>query len=254
MPDFGDGTKPLSPGGYLWTETSMSEQPSLDSPRLAPVGGGRPKQLVLLLHGVGADGNDLIGLAPYFQRVLPEALFVSPNAPERYDMAPFGHQWFSLRDFSMEARESGVLTAAPILNRFIDEALAAAGLAEKNLVLIGFSQGTMMALHVGLRRERPLAGIIGYSGMLIGPEQLTAEIRSRPPVLLTHGESDQVLPVQALGQAAKVLEDLGVPARAVRRPGLGHGIDEDCVKLGMLFLAEVFGIPLGDIATENQLA
>lgn len=232
----------------------MPQQPSLDGPRLAPVGGGKPKQIVVLLHGVGADGNDLIGLAPYFQRVLPEALFISPNAPERYDMAPFGHQWFSLRDFGMEARQTGVLAAAPRLDRFLDEILAAEGLAEENMVLIGFSQGTMMALHVGLRRERQLAGIIGYSGMLISPDRLTGEIRSRPPVLLTHGDADQVLPVPALAQAAKALEEAGVPVRAVRRPALGHGIDEDCVKLGMLFLAEVFGIPLGDIATANHPA
>ena len=232
----------------------MPQQPSLDGPRLAPVGGGKPKQIVVLLHGVGADGNDLIGLAPYFQRVLPEALFISPNAPERYDMAPFGHQWFSLRDFGMEARQTGVLAAAPQLDRFLDEILAAEGLAEGNMVLIGFSQGTMMALHVGLRRERQLAGIIGYSGMLISPDRLAGEIRSRPPVLLTHGDADQVLPVHALAQAAKALEEAGVPVRAVRRPALGHGIDEDCVKLGMLFLAEVFGIPLGDIATANHPA
>lgn len=232
----------------------MPQLPKLDGPRLAPVGGGKPRQIVILLHGVGADGNDLIGLAPYFQRVLPDALFISPHAPERYDMAPFGHQWFSLRDFSMEARATGVLAAAPILDRFIDETLATAGLAEEHMALIGFSQGTMMALHVGLRRKRQLAGIVGYSGMLINPERLAAEIQSRPPVLLTHGDADQVLPVQALAQAATALEAAGVPVRAMRRPALGHGIDEDCVKLGMLFLAEVFGVPLTDIATANQPA
>lgn len=226
--------------------TTMAQPPSLDGPRLDPTSGEPPRQIVMLLHGVGADGNDLIGLAPYFQRVLPDALFIAPNAPEPYEMAPFGFQWFSLQDFSADARLTGVQATAPVLDRFIDEILDAHELADENLVLIGFSQGTMMALHVGLRRERPLAGIVGYSGMLVGPELLADEIRSRPPVLLTHGDADQVLPPEALGLGAKALEALGVPVRAAMRPTLGHGIDEDCVKLGMLFLAEVFGVPRED--------
>ena len=157
---------------------------------MAPASGGAAKQLVIFLHGVGADGNDLIGLAPYFQQVLPDARFISPNAPFPFDMAPQGYQWFSLQDFTEEARLAGADRAAPILNAFIDSELAKDGLSEENLALIGFSQGAMMSLHVGLRREKQLAAIISYSGLLVGKERLETEIKSKPPVLLTHGTVD----------------------------------------------------------------
>jgi phospholipase/carboxylesterase len=220
----------------------MDQQPTLDGPRLVPASGSAPKQIVLLLHGVGADGNDLIGLAPHFQQILPDALFISLNAPQRYDMAPSGYQWFSLRDFSDQARLEGAQAAAPAINRFIDETLIAHGLTEENMVLIGFSQGCMMALHAGLRRERALAGIIGYSGMLVGAGLLVDEIRSRPPVLLTNGDSDPILPPNALQAAETGLKTAGVSVHAVLRPGLAHGIDEVCIQLGMQFLTEVFDI------------
>jgi phospholipase/carboxylesterase len=223
----------------------------LDGPRIAPKN-GPARQLVVFLHGYGADGNDLIEIGRAWQAFLPQAAFVSPHAPTPCGQAPMGREWFPLTFRNPTERWDGVNAAAPGLDSFLDAELARHNLAPSALALVGFSQGTMMALHVGLRRDRQLAGIIGYSGMLISPERLAGEIRSRPPVLLTHGDADQVLPVQALGEAAKALEDAGVPARAVRRPALGHGIDEDCVKLGMLFLAEVFGIPLSDIATANQ--
>ena len=227
----------------------MSEIQTLDGPMIKPASGGEPAQLVILLHGVGADGNDLIGLAPFFQRVLPEAAFVSPNAPFAFDMAPpsmgyGGYQWFSLQDMGPLARLKGVTAAAPILDRFIDDMLAETGLAEENTALIGFSQGTMMALHVGLRRERQLACIVGYSGMLCGPELLSAEIRSRPPVMLVHGEADELLPVEALQAAVRGLEAAGVNVRYASRPGLGHGIDDEGLRLGMGFLAEIFGVDL----------
>ncbi|MBT3238855.1 MAG: phospholipase [Rhodospirillaceae bacterium] len=219
----------------------MSDLPVLTGPRLEPASGTDPKQLVILLHGVGADGNDLIGLAPYFQKTLPDALFISPNAPFAFDMAPVGHQWFSLQDFSETARRDGVLGAAPILDRFIDDMLAETGLSEDKLVLIGFSQGTMMSLHVGLRRKTPLAGIIGYSGMLTDAETLKQEIASRPPVLLTHGDADPVLPVAALPDAVAGLEAAGVTVEHHIRPGLPHGIDEECIRLGQEFLKRVLG-------------
>jgi len=218
----------------------MTHLPTLDGPVLAPAA-GTPQKLVLLLHGVGADGNDLIGLAPYFQQVLPDALFISPNAPFPFDMAPFGFQWFSLQDMSPRARLEGVQTAAPILDAFIDAKLTETGLDEDNLVLIGFSQGAMMSLHVGLRREKPVAGIIGYSGMLAGEELLAAEIKSRPPVLLTHGDADPVLPVAALPAAEAGLKAAGVTVEAHIRPGLAHGIDEECIRLGLAFLGKIFG-------------
>jgi len=158
----------------------MENQPTLTGPRLEPATGAAPEQVIILLHGVGADGNDLIGLAPYFQQVLPGALFLSPNAPFPYDMAPFGRQWFSLQDRSAPARLAGTRSTAPALDAYLDGVLADTGLNADRMVLIGFSQGAMMSLYVGLRRQHPLGGIIGYSGMLVGAELLEDEIKSRP--------------------------------------------------------------------------
>ncbi|MGB0683482.1 MAG: alpha/beta hydrolase [Magnetovibrionaceae bacterium] len=217
----------------------MAELPRLSGPELEPKGGNKPESLVFLLHGVGADGNDLFGLAPYLQMAAPNAHFISPNAPFRFDMAPFGYQWFSLQDFSLKAREEGVMMAAPILDAFIDEQLDRFGLEEKNLVLIGFSQGTMMSLYVGPRRAKALAGIIGYSGMLVHEEALKTEIRSKPPVLLTHGEQDEVLPPSCLPHAVAGLEAAGLEVEHHSRPGLPHGIDDVCIQLGQAFLKKV---------------
>ena len=218
----------------------MTERPLISGPSRAPADGGKPKKLVILLHGLGADGNDLIGLAPFFQQVLPDAQFVSPNAPFAYDMAPFGHQWFSIQDLSDEARLAGTREAAPYVDEFIDAQLTEHGLAEDQVVLIGFSQGTMMSLFTGLRREKPVAGIIGYSGVLVGAEELEGEIRSRPPVLLVHGDADPLIPVQALSAAVEGLEAVGVTVGFSVRPELGHGIDEEGIALGCQFLAGLF--------------
>ena len=224
----------------------MSELPELSGPTFGPASGGAARQLVILCHGVGSDGQDLIGLAPYFARVLPDAKFIAPNAPYGFDQAPFGYQWFSLGDMSMANRLAGTQAAAPILDDFIDEQLAAHGLEEKDLALVGFSQGTMVSLHVGLRRQKPLAGIIGYSGMLIGAELLATEIKSRPPVLLMHGDADDVLPPENLGLATVALQKASVPVRSEMRPRLGHGLDDRCIIAGMDFLATCFGVPLPD--------
>ena len=219
----------------------MPDLPTLDGPTLAPTSGGPPRHLVILLHGVGADGNDLIGLATRFAQAVPGAFFVSPNAPFAYDMAPFGRQWFSLRDSGPEARLSGALAAAPILDAFIDDQLTHHGLGADRLALVGFSQGTMMALQVGLRRRHPVAGILGYSGLLVGEARLALEIVSRPPVRLIHGADDELIPAPALPAAVSVLEELGVPVDSHLCPGLGHGIDENGLRLGSDFLTRVLG-------------
>jgi phospholipase/carboxylesterase len=213
--------------------------PTLSGPIHKPAAGGKPRQLVILLHGLGADGNDLIGLAPVLAQVLPDAEFVSPNAPFPCDMAPYGYQWFSLQDRSPDTILAGVRAAAPVLDAFIDEALAARGLAEKDLALIGFSQGTMMSLYVGLRRARTVAGIVGFSGALVGAELLAAEIRAKPRVLLVHGDADTMVPFQALGLAERSLAAAGVPVETLVCPGLGHGIDEAGLKAAARFLKEV---------------
>ncbi len=210
--------------------------PSLSGPIRKPASGGKPRQLVVLLHGLGADGNDLIALAPVWAPLLPDAEFVAPNAPFPCDMAPFGRQWFSVQDRTPARLLAGVRAAAPILDAFLDDALQARGLAASELALMGFSQGTMMALQVGLRRAPAVAGILGYSGALVGADELGREIRSRPPVLLVHGDADEIVPVAALPLAVDMLTAAGVTVEHLLRPGLGHGIDEEGIRRGGAFL------------------
>lgn len=212
----------------------------LEGPSLAPASGGTPRQVVMLLHGLGADGSDLIGLGEYWRRVLPDAVFVAPNAPYPCDMAPYGHQWFSLQDRTPAMIEAGLRATAPILDNVIDETLAGLGLEERNLALVGFSQGTMMSLFVALRRARPVAGVLGFSGALVAPESLPQEIRARPRVLLMHGEADEIVPFEMMSAAESALRQNGVPVEAIRRPGLGHAIDQTGLVRGGAFLEEIF--------------
>jgi phospholipase/carboxylesterase len=195
--------------------------------------------MVILLHGYGSNADDLIGLAPYWRSALPDSVFVAPNAPQPCPGAPGGRQWWPLTSFSPEARAAGVRQAAPILDAFIDSQLATYGLTEDRLALVGFSQGTMVALHVGPRRERQLAGIVGYSGMLAAPDSLAAEMRSKPPVLLVHGDADPMVPVAALGHARAALEPLGFDVTTHVSRGLGHSIDDAGLRLGEQFLSRV---------------
>jgi phospholipase/carboxylesterase len=219
----------------------------LDGPRLEPRS-GPPKQLVVFLHGYGADGNDLIDIGRAWQNLLPNAAFVSPHAPRPCGQAPVGREWFPLTFRDPGERWLGVNQAAPILNTFLDTELARRKLPPSALALVGFSQGTMMALHVGLRCAVPPKAIVGYSGMLVTPEdvdpnQFAAEIRSRPPVLLAHGDQDQLIPVQALLQAAQGLAALEVPVQWHISPGIGHGIDQEGLRHGGEFLARAFRLP-----------
>jgi phospholipase/carboxylesterase len=230
--------------GYGWSTTTAIRESSpmsfqLSGPSRPPASGGKPRRLVVLLHGLGADGNDLIGLAPYWAPLLPEAEFLSPNAPFPCDMAPYGYQWFSSRDRSPAAVLAGVRAAAPILDAFLDEALAERGLGSQDLALVGFSQGTMMSLFVGLRRAQPVAGILGYSGRLLAPELLADELRSRPPVLLVHGTEDPLVSYQSLADAAAALRAQGVATETLTCPGIGHSIDDNGLRRGAQFLKEV---------------
>ena len=220
----------------------MSEIPQLFGPSGGPASGGAPKQVVILAHGLGADGNDLIGLAPYFAQLLPDALFISPNAPFPCDMGGSGYQWFSYQDRAPEPVLAGVRAAAPILDAFIDRVLTETGLPDDKLALVGFSQGTMMSLFVSLRRAKPIAGIVGFSGRLIGPETLAAEIKSRPPVVLVHGDRDDIVPVSVLPEAVNTMKAAGVPVDAYVRPGLTHSIDPEGIEIGSEFLARVLGV------------
>ena len=219
----------------------MTKPTTLDGPRQGPASGGAPAALVILLHGLGADGNDLIGLAPAFGQILPDAVFVSPHAPFPCDMAPMGRQWFSFRSQADADILAGARAAAPILDSFIDAELARYGLSDDRLALVGFSQGTMMALHVALRRPVPCASVVGYSGALIAPEILSAEIACRPPVLLVHGEADEVILFSAMASSAKALRANNVPVHCEPRPGLGHGIDEQGMAFGAAALKQSLG-------------
>lgn len=211
----------------------------IDGPRIPPASGGQAKSLVVLLHGYGADGNDLIDIAHHLSPVLPETAFVSPHAPDACAGAPLGRQWFPLAVIDPSQLYSDVSTAAPKLDRFLDAELASHGLHDGHLALLGFSQGTMMALHVALRRPRGVAGVVGYSGLLAGPEHLTSEIKAKPPVLLVHGDADTVVPAMALNAAVRALGNVGVPVEWHLRPGLQHGIDEAGLALGASFLVRV---------------
>jgi phospholipase/carboxylesterase len=213
--------------------------PALSGPSRPPASGGRPSRLVILLHGLGADGNDLIGLAPHWAPLLPTAEFLSPNAPFPCDMAPYGYQWFSAQDRSPAAVLAGVRAAAPFLQAFIDDALAERGLDDADLALVGFSQGTMMSLFVGLRRAKPVAGIVGFSGRLLSPEILAEELRSRPRMLLVHGTDDPLVPYESLAIAEAALESAGVPVETLTCDGIGHSIDENGLRRGGLFLKDV---------------
>jgi phospholipase/carboxylesterase len=220
----------------------MADLPKLDGPRLEPAS-GHAKQLVVFLHGYGADGNDLIDIGRAWQALLPDAAFVSPHAAEACAQAPVGRQWFGLTFRDPGERWRGVTAAGPILDKFLDDELARRNLPGSALALVGFSQGTMMALHVGLRRAVAPAGIVGYSGMLVLENERDAAasvINSRPPVLLVHGDSDQVIPVQALMLAAQGLAAIDVPVEWHVSPGIGHGIDNDGLRLGGTFLARQF--------------
>ncbi|MDB5715149.1 MAG: phospholipase [Sphingomonadales bacterium] len=198
---------------------------------LQPLSGALPRQIVLLLHGYGSNGADLISLAPTWQRALPEALFVAPNAPQRCGMGQ-GFQWWGLSAFTPQALAAGAVEAAPALDAFIDRKLDQYRLEEADLAIVGFSQGTMMALHVGLRRAKPVAAIVGYSGMLTGAATLKSQIVSKPPVLLVHGSADPIVPVAALHAAEKELKHLGVEVTSHVSNGLGHSVDPDGIRLG----------------------
>lgn len=217
----------------------------LDGPRMKPAGGGQPERLVILVHGYGADGQDLIGLAPHWARLLPDAAFAAPNGPEPCAGAPFGYQWFAIDRLAPAEMWAGVRHAASALDAFIDSELERHGLTGDRLALVGFSQGTMMSLHVGLRRRTVPAAIVGYSGMLPGAEFLKQELAGTPPVLLVHGDADEMIPVQRMHEAAVALGEAGVPVRWHISRGQGHGIAPDGLQLGGHFLRDAFTGRLG---------
>ena len=214
----------------------------IDGPRLS-ARSRHAKQLVVFLHGYGADGNDLIELGRQWQPFLPDSEFVAPHAPDRCTQSPSGRQWFPLTSRDQSERWTGVNQAAPGLEAFLVEELRRLNLDGRKLALVGFSQGTMMALHVGLRRTGGLACILGYSGLLVGPEYLK-EVAGRPapPILLIHGDADTVIPADALFAASDALAEASIPVQWHLSVGVAHGIDGQGLKHGGQFLSQSFGL------------
>ena len=223
---------------------------ALDGPRI-PAAAGRTSQLVVFLHGYGADGNDLIELGRQWRVLMPEAAFVAPNASERSPAAPIGRQWFALSNrppddpSGGDERWTGAVKARSAIDAFLDAELKRLSLDDSKLALVGFSQGAMMALHVGLRRPGAPAAILGYSGLLIGPERLS-EATARdargapPPVLLVHGEQDPLIPFDAMFMAAEALAGASIPTQWHLSLGIAHGIDAEGLRQGGLFLGRAF--------------
>jgi phospholipase/carboxylesterase len=214
----------------------------IDGPRV-PAKSGKARQLVVFLHGYGADGNDLIEIGRQWRAVLPDADFVAPNAPERCSQSPMGRQWFPLTMRDPDERWRGVVATRPTLDEFLDEELAQRGLDERALALVGFSQGTMLALHNGLRRPVAPRAILGYSGVLVLGSGDERPVQTPPPaILLVHGEEDPLIPVDALFLATDILGEMNVPTQWHVSPGLEHGIDNAGLMHGALFLAQSFGV------------
>jgi phospholipase/carboxylesterase len=213
---------------------------SIDGPRLPPAAGGAARQLVVFLHGYGADGNDLIGLGREWARLLPHAAFVSPHAPEPCGMAPMGRQWFDLSLGDPGRIASGVARALPVVDAFLDAELKRHNLPPRALGLVGFSQGTMMALGAGLKRKPAPAAIVGYSGALATVETLPKDPQSAPAILLVHGDMDQMIPIDAMFMAREQLARAGLAVEWHVAEGIGHGIDPQGLDLGGAFLKQAF--------------
>ena len=205
---------------------------------LQPLSGSPPKHIILLLHGYGSSGADLIAMAPHWRQSLPDTLFLAPNAPQR---AGSGYQWWPLQNFTPQAVAAGAALAAPAIDAFIDRKLGQYGLSEAEMAIVGFSQGTMMALQVGLRRPIAPAAIVGYSGMFVGAGDLAHQNLPKPPVLLVHGSTDSVIPVTALHTAKAALDKLGITAATHVSAGLGHSVDLAGLRLGLEFIAKGLG-------------
>lgn len=214
---------------------------NLTGPIREPDAKEKADSLVILCHGYGANGDDLIGLADQWRPLLPTTVFCAPNAPEKAPLAPNGYQWFALGSLSREERAVGTRAAAPILNAYIDQMLTHYKIDDSRLALVGFSQGTMLSLEVGLRRESQLSGILGYSGALAAPERLVAEIRSRPPIMLIHGDRDAMIPFTYMYEAVGALEAAGLKVEKHLCSGVAHGISPEGLQKGGAFLCRNFG-------------
>lgn len=215
----------------------------LDGPRLLPLSGGPAKQLVILLHGYAADGEDIIALGHQWQRMLPDAAFTAPTAPEFCEAPPVGYQWFDVTSADPQDHWRGLEAVAPTVNAFIDSELETHELDGSTLALAGFSQGAIVALHIGLRRDPAPSAIVSFAGTLL--ENGTSNgsgITARPPVMLIHGDRDDIIPVEALSHAEAVLQAEDIKVRTFIAEGITHGIDGDGTWRAGGFLRDAFGL------------
>jgi phospholipase/carboxylesterase len=199
------------------------------------------KRAVILLHGYGASGNDLIGLGEAWQAYLPDTLFIAPNGIEPWEGSHGqGYQWFSLSDFTFDTLWRGIELALPSVHHYIDKILAYYDLKESQLALVGFSQGAMLALAASLSRPRSLAAVISYSGVLVYPD--AQPITAASPVLLVHGDQDEVVPFSSLKASEDALKKRGVPVTGVICQNIGHGIDNNGLYQGSAFLGRYLNL------------
>ncbi|WBU57290.1 alpha/beta hydrolase [Paracoccus sediminicola] len=213
----------------------------LQSERKGP---GDASSVVVFLHGYGADGADLLGIADVLGPHLPGTAFYAPDAPERSAGNPFGRQWFPIpwMDGSTEEQaRASMIQSVEDVDAFLDRVIADEGISPDRLAIIGFSQGTMMALHVVPRRAEPVAALVGISGRLLAPETLAAEARVKPPVLLMHGDQDPVVPFSDLEATGSALASEGFDVSSFVMKGMGHGISQDGLLTALRFLQQHLG-------------
>ena len=213
----------------------------LDGSHIAPRS-GKAKQMVIFLHGYGANGDDLLSIGEEWARELPDAVFIAPNAPDVCEASPMGYQWFSIREIDGKAfeRDKLVEKVAPVLNAYIDEQLQKWGVPESQLAVVGFSQGAMMAMYTMPRRKTACAGVIGYSGILLDGAGLKASGIVKMPVLAIHGDVDTIVPPKYLAIVQNDFSAAGFDVETIMRPGLGHGIDQFGLIRGVEFIKEAF--------------
>jgi len=218
--------------------TQETATQKLESARLDPTS-GKVERLVVLLHGYGSDAKDLISLVPHWEDGLPNTAFVTPNAPFKCAESPIGFQWFSIEDRTPSVMLEGVKIARPILDGFLDDELKHYGLSEDKMILGGFSQGAMMSLYTAPRRAKPCAGVISYSGRAFDVEGLLSDDISKMPILAVHGDADDVVLPDCLGESEQGFTAAGFDIETLIRPNLGHGIDDFGLVRGLSFMQEV---------------
>ena len=203
---------------------------------------GSTRSVVVFLHGYGANGDDLLSIANVLAEHLPDTLFIAPDAPETCPGNPTGYQWFPIPWLDGSSEEEAKLSmeaACSDLNYFLDALIVDEDILPEQVALFSFSQGTMMSLHVAPRREDSFAGLVAFSGRLLEPELLSDEVQNKPPVLLIHGDQDDVVPPASISEAAVGLEKAGfkeVFAHVMK--GTGHGIDQDGLSVALAFLRD----------------